>query len=198
MIILKLLLMSVIGALIGWMTNIIAIKLLFRPIEPIKILFFEIQGLIPKRHAEIVHSVAQVVEKELLNMEQIFDTFIEKMDKETILETLELHICNAVVKNLPGLMRSFSGTITKYIHEVIENEGDRLLSEVTEGLLHKAVYEVSIAELVENRLLTYDLEKIEDIILQLSKRELVQIERLGGILGFIVGFVQGVLVLYIM
>ncbi len=198
MIILKLLIMSAIGALIGWTTNVIAIKLLFRPLKPIKILFFEIQGLIPKRHSEIVHSVAQVVEKELLNMEQIFDSFIEKMDKEAILETLELHICNAVVKNLPSLMRSFSGTITKYIHEVIENEGDRLLSEVTEGLLHKAVNEVSIADLVEQRLLTYDIEKIEDIILQLSKKELVQIERLGGILGFVVGFVQGILVLYVM
>ncbi len=198
MIITKLILMSLIGALIGWLTNIIAIKLLFRPLQPINLLFFKIQGLIPKRHAEIVHSVAVVVETELLNMEEIFDTFIQKMDKQAILETLEQHIGEAILNNLPGLMKSFSGTIKQYVHEVMAREGDRLLSEVTENLLHKAVDEVSIAELVEQRLLSYDLEKIEQIILQLSKRELVQIERLGGILGFIVGFVQGLIVLYVL
>ncbi len=198
MILTKLLIMSVIGALIGWLTNIIAIKLLFRPLKPVNLLFFKIQGLIPKRHAEIVHSVAQVVENELLSMEQIFDTFIQKMDKEAILATLELHIGEAILNNLPGLMKSFSSSIKKYVHEVMAREGDRLLSEVTENLLHKAVSEVSIADLVETRLLSYDIEKIEQIILQLSKRELVQIERLGGILGFVVGFVQGLIVLYVL
>ncbi len=198
MIFTKLLIMSVIGALIGWLTNIVAIKLLFRPLQPINLLFFKIQGLIPKRHNEIVHSVAVVVETELLNMEEIFDTFIEKMDKKAILETLEQRISEAILKNLPGLMKSFSGSIKKYVHEVMAREGDRLLAEVTENLLHKAVTEVSIAELVETRLLSYDIEKIEQIILKLSKRELVQIERLGGILGFVVGFVQGLVVLFVL
>ncbi len=198
MILFKLLLMAIIGALIGWMTNIIAIKLLFRPLKPLRLPFITIQGLIPKRHVEIIHSVAQVVEKELLNMEEIFTTFIEKMDKKAILAMLESHICEAVIKNLPALMRSFSGTVERYVHDVIEREGDRLLSEVSEALLHKAVDQVSIADLVEKRLLSYDIEKIESIIIKLSKTELVQIERLGGILGFIVGFVQGLIVLYVL
>lgn len=45
------LILTVVGGLIGWITNILAIKLLFRPITPIRIpiLNFEILGLIPKR-----------------------------------------------------------------------------------------------------------------------------------------------------
>ncbi|NPV27094.1 MAG: DUF445 family protein [Firmicutes bacterium] len=44
-----------ISALIGWLTNVIAIRLLFRPVEPIKLplLNYELQGLIPRRQAEI-------------------------------------------------------------------------------------------------------------------------------------------------
>ena len=41
--------MVIIGAVIGWITNILAIKLLFRPLRPYKIplLNYEIQGLLP-------------------------------------------------------------------------------------------------------------------------------------------------------
>ena len=50
------LLLTVVGALIGWITNIFAIKLLFRPIKPIKIPLtrFTIVGLIPKRKIKAV------------------------------------------------------------------------------------------------------------------------------------------------
>ena len=48
--ILKIALLASIGGVIGYITNVLAIKLIFRPIEPIKIpiLNFEIIGLIPK------------------------------------------------------------------------------------------------------------------------------------------------------
>ncbi len=194
----KLILMSLVGGAIGWLTNIIAIKLLFRPLQPVNLLFFKVQGLIPKRRVAIVHSVAEVIEKELLDMEQIFDSMIEKIDKQAILEKLEVRIVEALVSNLPSLMQAFSSSIERYVHEIIEQKGEALLNEAAEHMLHKVVTEVSVAELVEGRLLSYDVEKIESIILQLSKTELVQIERLGGILGLIVGFVQGLLVLYVM
>ena len=43
------LILTIVGGLIGWITNILAIKLLFRPIKPVKIpiLNIEILGLIP-------------------------------------------------------------------------------------------------------------------------------------------------------
>ncbi len=49
------LILTIVGGLIGWITNILAIKLLFRPIKPVKIpiLNIEILGLIPKRKNEI-------------------------------------------------------------------------------------------------------------------------------------------------
>ena len=36
------------GAFIGWLTNWIAIKLLFRPHNPIKFFGMKVQGIIPK------------------------------------------------------------------------------------------------------------------------------------------------------
>lgn len=56
-IIIKLFLIVGIGAMIGWITNYIAIKMLFRPYKEMNFLFFKIQGLIPKRRSEIAISL---------------------------------------------------------------------------------------------------------------------------------------------
>ena len=44
---LKFILPPLIGAAIGWFTNFVAIKLLFRPHEPVSIFGFSIQGDYP-------------------------------------------------------------------------------------------------------------------------------------------------------
>ncbi len=189
--------MALIGGAIGWTTNIIAIKLLFRPLKPTKILgLFTIQGLIPKRREEIAKSVAKTIETELLDLEHVLDKVIESMDKKAVLASLELKIGEVIINNLPGLMRSFSSSILNYLHEMLEKEGDQLLTEMTEVLVHKAVDKISISDIVEEKILAYDVEKLESIIIDLAKKELVQIERLGGVLGLIIGLIQGAIVYY--
>ena len=53
---------------------------------------------------------------------------------------------------------------------------DRLKSEIGENY--------DIHSIVEEKIANFSLEKLEDIILAVSKRELRQIERLGGFIGF--------------
>ena len=48
-ILVKMFLIVGIGAMIGWITNYLAIKMLFRPYKEINILGLKIQGLLPKR-----------------------------------------------------------------------------------------------------------------------------------------------------
>jgi hypothetical protein len=54
-----LLLPPVVGAVIGWLTNYVAIKLLFRPHVPFSLLGYQVQGVIPKRRKEIARSMAR-------------------------------------------------------------------------------------------------------------------------------------------
>lgn len=60
------------GAIIGGITNGIAIKMLFRPLNPIKIGNFTLPftpGVIPKERERIAHKVGEVISEELLNEE---------------------------------------------------------------------------------------------------------------------------------
>src|SRR3972149_9128111 len=61
----------VVGAIIGWITNYVAIKLLFRPHLPVKIFGYKFPGLIPKRRKEIARSIARTIEREILSSEDV-------------------------------------------------------------------------------------------------------------------------------
>lgn len=68
---LKAILLILIGSLIGWITNYIAIKMLFRPYKEINFGIFKLQGLIPKRQHEIGKTIANTIQTELISIEDI-------------------------------------------------------------------------------------------------------------------------------
>lgn len=71
----------VIGAIIGYITNDIAIKMLFRPSTPKYIGKFRIPltpGLIPKEKARLAQSIGDVVGRDLLNEQALRDAFLSE------------------------------------------------------------------------------------------------------------------------
>ena len=65
--IIRLLLLIAIGGFIGYITNKIAIKMLFRPVNPVKLGFITVQGVFPKRKDQMAISLADTIEQELLS-----------------------------------------------------------------------------------------------------------------------------------
>ena len=53
----RLLAVPLISAMIGYLTNVVAIKMLFHPREPIRMLGLEIQGLLPRRQEAIANKI---------------------------------------------------------------------------------------------------------------------------------------------
>ena len=193
--------LAIIGALIGWLTNVIAIKLMFRPIQPIRIWGtpFVLQGLIPKRKDEIAKSIGDVINEELISMEVIVDKVIADMDKKQIIEMIKVKIVSIAGEKMPSIIPSiFKGAIIQNIENMIDENGEALVLEMGEKLSHMAIESINISKMVEDQIIAYDFGKIEEMILKIAKNELKHIEVLGGVLGFVIGLLQGVVVLFIL
>ena len=63
--------LPLIAALIGWFTNYIAVKMIFRPRHEIRFAGIRIIGLIPKRKHDLAIKIAETVEKELISHKDI-------------------------------------------------------------------------------------------------------------------------------
>ncbi|PNZ28474.1 DUF445 domain-containing protein [Staphylococcus rostri] len=92
---LVILFMMVIGAVIGGVTNMIAVKMLFHPFKPYYIFGRRVPftpGLIPKRRGEIATKIGQVVEDHLLTESLIR----EKLNAPEMQQTIRQTVANQV------------------------------------------------------------------------------------------------------
>ena len=193
------LILTVVGGLIGWITNILAIKLLFRQITPIRIpiLNFEILGLIPKRKKEIAANIGEVISNELISMDDILEQALNNSNGENFNSYIIEKIKAIINEKLNIIPMPFRMMASPYIDEILNKEVPSALSEITADLLIKAKENVNIQGIVEEKINELDLEKLEDIIIKVAKKELKHIEILGLVLGSIIGVLQGILVIFL-
>ena len=64
-----------------------------------------------------------------------------------------------------------------------------------DDLIEQAIQKIDISSMVEERINSMELEEVEQLTLEVASRELKYIEYLGGILGGLIGLVQGLLLI---
>ena len=197
--IIRILILAVIGGLIGYITNVIAIKLIFRPINPIKIpiLNIEIIGMIPKRKTEIATHIAKVVEEQFISVDEITDNIITEQDKQHIIDYIKVRVKLILSEKMTLIPSTIRNLVQNYVSEIIEDEIREGIDELSEEMIIKTKNRINIKEIIENKINELDLYELETIILQIVKNELRHIEVLGLILGFFIGIVQGIITIFI-
>ncbi|MFC4619059.1 DUF445 family protein [Camelliibacillus cellulosilyticus] len=83
------LLLTVVGAVIGGVTNSIAIKMLFKPYHPMMIGKWRLPftpGLIPKRHEEIAEELGKLVMKHLIRADSLEEKMLDPRFKQRLVQ----------------------------------------------------------------------------------------------------------------
>ena len=197
----QLLIMLFISATIGWLTNWVAIKMLFRPHKEINFGLFKIQGLIPKRKAEIGSGIANIIQNELISVKDV----ISNIDREEFSKRLNSSIDKVLEKNLKGKVKEkfpvlqmfFSDRMAKDVSNTIKDiimENQEKIFEIFSNYAEENIdFEIIISDKISN----FSLDKLEEIITLLAKKELKHIEVIGAILGGLIGVAQCLITLII-
>lgn len=180
-------------AFIGWLTNWVAIRMLFRPRQPVNLLLFKWQGLIPRRQADVADTVAEVIEREVLSQHTI-RTELERLDVSGRLDAFVRRVvrekAGRKLQSIP-LIGAFVndrtlGMIEQAAVDAVHEEAGKMRDNLAEDLEKH----LQIRDIVRQRVAEFDLDKLETVVKQVASRELRLIEWLGGILGFIIGLAQ--------
>lgn len=190
----KLALIVGIGAMIGWITNYIAIKMLFRPYKEINFGLFKIQGLIPKRKHEIAISIADTVQKELISLKDVTNSLdgeeLEKRMGDMIDKILDEKLEGELIKKFPMLAMFMSEDMLRKIKNMIKTSILENKDTIIEMFSNYLEEKVNFKEIIIKNVDGFSLEKLEDITYSLAKKELKHIEVVGAVLGGIIGFFQ--------
>ncbi|WEG12054.1 DUF445 family protein [Pullulanibacillus sp. KACC 23026] len=98
------LLLAIVGAFIGGMTNHLAIKMLFRPYRAFYIGKLRVPftpGVIPKRHEEIAYQLGNLVMEHLITAEALEKRFLDERFKTVILTNLKAQIERYLMEKRP-------------------------------------------------------------------------------------------------
>jgi len=182
-----------ITAAIGWFTNWVAIQMLFRPRKPMRIFFWRWQGLIPRRQKQLAAEAAEIIEREIMQQHMIVNE-IRKIELGPYLEEAAHKVVweriGPQLKAIP-LLGGFINESTLSKFEVIAAAS---MKEEAGPLMEKVATQfeasVNLKQLIEDNIAAFDLERLEAIVNEVAQREFRTIERLGAVLGFLIGCFQ--------
>jgi uncharacterized membrane protein YheB (UPF0754 family) len=178
----------------GWITTWIAIKMLFHPRKPFKILGINIQGVFPKNQQRIAEKLGQVVGKELLSFDEIEQKVTNPENLQKLKPEIEAHIDHFLrnkLKDVFPMLSMFIGdkTITQ-LKDTFITELEELFPLLMKGYMAKLQQDLDLEKIVTEKVANFSSEKLENILQQITQKEFQFLELVGGLFGFVIGIVQ--------
>lgn len=194
MMMLKSLLIVGIGSAIGWVTNYVAIKMLFKPQREVNLGLFKLQGVIPKRKHEIGIKIAETIKNQVINMSDI----VKSLDKYTLEKELENlldkmlrgKIKGEIVSNFPMAAMFLSDSVVEKITDSIKNMVLKNREEIITSLLTALENNVDFEKIIIKNVDNFSLDELEKITFSLAATEFRHIELIGAVLGALIGVIQ--------
>jgi uncharacterized membrane protein YheB (UPF0754 family) len=188
-----------ISAFIHWLTIWMALKLLFHPRNPKKILGFTLHGVFPKRQPQIAESLGKIVGQELLSFGDIEQTITNPDNVRRILPLAEEHIDNFLrhkLKESMPMIAMFIGDKTiNQLKTVFMQELEELFPVIMKNYVSNLRNDLDLEKIVVDKIAAFSSDKLEAMLNQFLTREFRFVEIIGAALGFLIGLLQIMLTL---
>jgi len=168
--------LPVAGALVGYVTNWIAIKLLFEPVEPVIIGPLTVQGLFESRQKEVSAEFAHFMESRVLSSSMLLDALANQNQDELFLflrRQLPYPIPEKVVRAAMQAIRNVAANPEEHeqVHAYMRQQLD-------------------IENTLSARLKKLSSKKFEDLLHPVFQEDEIILIAVGGVLGAIAGILQ--------
>lgn len=185
--------MPFVAAFVGWSTKIVALEMLYRPIEYKGIGPFGWQGIVPRRAGKVAATTIELLTSNLLKPEELLD----KVDPNEAVEVLREPLVKAIAEITPelaeqirpGLWESLPEAGRRAIQARVLRQapkvGERILTEMRGDLSRYVdIQFLAVVTLIRNK------DKLNDLMRSLSTDAMAFVRRSGIYFGLGIGLVQ--------
>ena len=196
---LGLFLIPIISAFIGWFTNWIAIKMLFHPREPKKILGITFQGIFPKNQKQFAAKLGKLVGEELLSFKDISSKITNPENVDKLMPFVDEHIDYflriKLAEKMPVISMFIGDKTIGELKIVFMEELKTLFPSLMQNYMTNLQQDLDLEEIVTQKVAAFSSDKLEDILNSIMSKEFRFVEIIGAVLGFIIGLLQIVITL---
>jgi uncharacterized membrane protein YheB (UPF0754 family) len=186
--------MPFVAAAIGFVTKIVAIRMMFQPIEFVGIRpFFGWQGIVPRKAATMASIACDTMTTKLIKPEDIFN----KLDPDRIAKEIEQPLLEAVEDitrevaghYAPGLWEAAPEAVKKLIIQRIQNEAPNIVKQIMLDIKSNIGSVFDLKDMVVSNLLR-NKPLLNRIFLEAGSGEFRFIRNSGLFFGFAIGCIQ--------
>ncbi|MDP3393650.1 DUF445 domain-containing protein [Sediminibacterium sp.] len=192
-------LIPIISAFIGWFTNWVAIKMLFHPKKPVKILGITFIGIFPKRQVQFAEKLGKLVSDELLSFQDIESKIINPANIDQLMPQIDAHIDHflrvKLADQMPVISMFIGDKTIQQMKLVFMTELKELFPGIMKSYMGNLQRELDLEKIVIEKVKGFSTDKLEQILNDIMSKEFRFIEILGGVLGFLIGIIQVILTL---
>jgi len=144
----EILLPPIIGAFIGYTTNLLAVKMLFKPLRPYYLFGRRVPftpGVIPAKRERLAKALARVVKEYLINPETLSERLLNPKLKEKVADVLE-GLIEALAQEirerdifLEKVKRRVELAVSEFIEEIVERLSERAAQELLREVVEQEI-----------------------------------------------------------
>ena len=191
---LLMIIIPLISAFIGWIPIRIAIKMLFHPKKPVRILGFTIQGIFPRRQPRFAKQIGALVSNELVSFNEIEATITNEENVKKIMPLAEIHIDdflrNKLKEAFPMIGMLIGEKTIGTLKTIFMNELETIFPIIIKGYVQNLQADLDLENMVAEKVAAISSDKLEAAVYQALTKELRLIQIFGAVLGFLIGLIQ--------
>ena len=183
-----------ISGFIGWITNWIAIKMLFHPRKPLRILGITIQGIFPKNQTQFAQKLGKLVSGEFLSFSDIEKKISEPGNIQKMMPLIEAHIDTFLKERLSEQLPMISmfirdKTITR-LKSTFMQEIESLLPPVMRSYAGQLKDDLDLEAIITQKVAHFSSDRLEELLYQIMAKEFRFVEWVGAVIGLLIGLIQ--------
>jgi uncharacterized membrane protein YheB (UPF0754 family) len=188
------------GMVIGWLTDWLAIRLVFLPRER-RMLFglVPFQGIFQRRRDEVAHEYGRLIAEEVLTVPNIVDAVLRGPRSDRIVEMVERTVSDAVDTRVSIARPVVSVAIgPRLLAEMKRAAAARAMDYIADTVQHAAGYltaTMDIGNTIATRMRDLSRVEYEALLRPAFRQEEPKLVAVGAIIGFLVGELQVLLLL---
>jgi uncharacterized membrane protein YheB (UPF0754 family) len=182
------------GLVVGWLTNILALRMIFSPTNPINFLGFQIQGLFIKRQKEVSEGYARLVSENVMTMDNVFNQMFGGAGADRLADIIARHSQEGIDKAAgfnSSVIKLTSGTDTyDKIKEVAVRRFVEAAPEQVHVVFDYAKQALDIEDTMYTRMSKLPPDEFVNFLRPVFQEDEWKLILTGALLGMVAGFIQ--------
>lgn len=187
------------GLFVGWFTDWLALKMVFRPQYPTRYVFFTWHGLFIKRRAEIGEQYGELIAAEIITSKTLIEGVLNGPLSDKLFQMIQKQVQKTVDSTASVAKPLVVLTVgSKNYQEMKTTISEKIIEQIPDQLSHMEQYAedaMDLKNVIGSKMRTLTPEQFEGLLRPAFQQDEWILITVGALLGFIVGEMQVALIM---